>query len=68
MAGDSDPLLDDSLTFFKLLSDNMVDTKMLLYTGLSHGFMNLAAILPECKPAVTDSIEELKILLGRKKE
>ena len=55
MAGDVDPLLDDSTYFFRRLREVNVPTAIRIYRHLPHGYLNLPAQLPNAPRAIFDA-------------
>ena len=53
VVGEFDPLLDDSVLFYRrLLAVGHADARISIRPGLAHGFLNLANLVPEALEAV----------------
>ena len=53
LAGQCDPLLDDSIYFYQRLKELRVDAEIVVFARVSHGFLNLNAIVVEADDAIT---------------
>jgi acetyl esterase len=49
-----DPLRDEGEAYARLLSGSGVDTKLLRYDGMIHGFLGMREIVPEATEAITE--------------
>jgi len=55
--------MDDSVDFAHKLVGLDVDVQLHVHDGMPHGFLNLAALLPEARHVIHDSCGRLKELL-----
>lgn len=55
-----DPLYDDSTRLHEKLIASGVDSKLIIYKQLSHGFLNLDRMLPACEHTLSDAVQLIK--------
>eukprot|EP00698_Gefionella_okellyi_P020838 TRINITY_DN6624_c0_g1_i1.p1 TRINITY_DN6624_c0_g1~~TRINITY_DN6624_c0_g1_i1.p1 ORF type:complete len:876 (+),score=158.75 TRINITY_DN6624_c0_g1_i1:102-2729(+) len=68
IVGTYDPLLDDSVDFAHKLAGLDVDVQLHVHDGMPHGFLNLAAMLPQSRSAIAESCKRLAELLDTIRE
>jgi acetyl esterase len=64
-AAELDPLHDDSVQLAARLAQQGVDHRFIRYPGLHHGFMQMAAYLPEADRAFDDAAAFLRAHLSQ---
>lgn len=62
IAGDVDPLIDDSQEMFNRLCNAGVHCKFKIYRALTHGFLNLPTQIPRAYAAIDDCARYIKWL------
>ncbi len=63
MVGKKDPLFDDSLRLCEKLAASNVEFHCEIYKHLSHAFLSIDKMLPECAYTIDDSIKFFKMLI-----
>jgi acetyl esterase len=59
-----DPLRDEGEAYAKFLQNSGVPTTLTRYTGVTHEFFSMAAIIDKAKQAVTEAATGLKTAFG----
>lgn len=59
VVGAEDPLYDDSLKTMERMVESEIDCECHVYDKLSHGFLSLDFVIPECEQTIKDSIKHL---------
>ena len=59
MVGMKDPLYDDSLRLHEKLINNGIESKLIVYKELIHGFLSLDKVITACARTLEDSMTEI---------